>query len=519
LTNSALGAPGVMGVQEPRISWIPPYASTTGDEALEVCEMAGLHLDPWEQFALVNALGESADWKCAECTHRAQHRIACPRHPDTPLIHPWAALEVGVNVARQNGKGAILEARELVGLFLLEERLIMHSAHLFSTSLEAFRRLLDLIESAPDLDREVQRVARSHGEEGIELKNGARIFFKTRTKASGRGLSGDCVILDEAMILMETSLGALMPTLSARPNPQLWYTGSAVDQEVHEHGLVFARIRHRGMHDSDPRLMYVEWSADGSHKDLSEVLDDPDAWAQANPALGIRIDAAFVGSERRAMADRTFAVERLGIGDWPDIEALAGQIISLEAWRKLADRNSTLVGPVCFAFDVNPDRTVAAISVAGRRSDGLGHLEVVKRDTGTDWLIDDLITLTGKFDAVGIVCDGKSPAASLVDKLNKRLRTERRNIEVTVTSTQEHVQACGMLYDAVDQATIRHLDTLELQSALKGAGRRPLGDAGAWAWSRRSSAVDISPLVSVTLAWWGTETIEPPKRVPMVAFR
>jgi hypothetical protein len=74
-----------------------------------------------------------------------------------------------------------------------------------------------------------------------------------------------------------------------------------------------------------------------------------------------------------------------------------------------------------------------------------------------------------------------------------------------------------MLYDAVDQGTVRHLGTAELQSALKGAGRRPLGDR--WAWSRRSSAVDISPLVSVTLAWWGTETIEPPKRTPMVAFR
>jgi hypothetical protein len=31
-----------------------------------------------------------------------------------------------------------------------------------------------------------------------------------------------------------------------------------------------------------------------------------------------------------------------------------------------------------------------------------------------------------------------------------------------------------------------------------GAKKRPLGDA--WAWSRKSSAVDISPLVACTLA-------------------
>jgi hypothetical protein len=36
---------------------------------------------------------------------------------------------------------------------------------------------------------------------------------------------------------------------------------------------------------------------------------------------------------------------------------------------------------------------------------------------------------------------------------------------------------------------------------VKGAAKRPLGDA--WAWSRKSSGVDISPLVAITLAvWW-----------------
>jgi hypothetical protein len=53
---------------------------------------------------------------------------------------------------RQNGKDAILEARELAGLFLLGERLLIHSAHQFDTSLEHFRRLLFLIENTDDFD-------------------------------------------------------------------------------------------------------------------------------------------------------------------------------------------------------------------------------------------------------------------------------------------------------------------------------------------------------------------------------
>jgi hypothetical protein len=103
----------------------------------------------------------------------------------------WAAFEVGVNVPRQNGKDGILEARELTGLFLLGERMIIHSAHQFDTSLEAFRRLLELIEDTPELDKRVKRVSRSHGEEGIEFKGGQRIRFRTRTKGGGRGFSGD----------------------------------------------------------------------------------------------------------------------------------------------------------------------------------------------------------------------------------------------------------------------------------------------------------------------------------------
>jgi hypothetical protein len=44
-------------------------------------------------------------------------------------------------VPRQNGKGEVLMARELFGLFELGERLIIHTAHEFKTSAEHFHRL------------------------------------------------------------------------------------------------------------------------------------------------------------------------------------------------------------------------------------------------------------------------------------------------------------------------------------------------------------------------------------------
>ena len=57
---------------------------------------------------------------------------------------------------------------------------------------------------------------------------------------------------------------------------------------------------------------------------------------------------------------------------------------------------------------------------------------------------------------------------------------------------------CGQLVDLVAQGDLAHLGSDDLRDAIRGARSRPLGDA--WAWSRKNSSVDISPLVAATLA-------------------
>ena len=151
----------LLGSQEPTRLVLPPRVGSAGAEAVELARSAGLILDPWQATTLDAALSEQPGGQ-------------------------WAAFEVGVVVPRQNGKGAILEARELAGLFLLGEELILHSAHEFKTGQEAFRRVLNLIENTPDLDRKVKRVRTSHGEEGIETTTGARLRFVARSSGSGQ---------------------------------------------------------------------------------------------------------------------------------------------------------------------------------------------------------------------------------------------------------------------------------------------------------------------------------------------
>jgi hypothetical protein len=483
LTDSLLLSP--LGSQRPRHLWVPDYDTSFGPEAIELCQMAGLVLDEWQQFVITVLLAVRAG--------------------------KWAAFEAGLEVPRQNGKGGVYEARELAGLFLLGEKVLVHCAHEQKTSDKALDRMEALIEGCPDLSRRVKSIKRTNTHEGVYLKNGQELRYTTRTAGGLRGWSCDFLGLDEAMDIKETAHTSVFPTMAARPNPQIFYAGSAVDQQTMSDGVVFARLRERGIRGGDQRLAYFGWSAPFDHPGQvsEEAAQDPHHWAAANPAYGIRIDKDYIDKEQGAMSARGFVVERLGVGDWPETSEAGEMVIALETWRGLIDTASAVVDPVCFALDVRPDRSSAAIAAAGKRKDGTRHFEIVDQRPGTGWVVDRIADLTASHKHVGVVLDPAGPAASLLTDLNDRL-----DFEVTEVTANEHAQACGMIYDACEQATVRHLGTPELDAAIRGARKRSLGDA--WAWSRKASTVDISPLVAVTLAFWGSVTRVPPPKMWMV---
>lgn len=472
-------------MQRPRICHVPEFVSSAGAEAIELAHLAGLELDEWQQFVLLNSLGERADGK-------------------------WAAQTVGLTVARQNGKGAVLEARELVGLFLLGERLINHTAHQQKTATNHFQRLLNLIEGVPEFERRVERAPRGKGNEAIELRGGQTIFFATRAGGGGRGLTIDLQVYDEAMYLSEQDRASLAPTMSSRSmtgNTQTWYVGSAVDEEDQtQDGVPFAQVRESGIAGA-AGVAYFEFSAPGDDPGAVplEVAADPAMWAMGNPGLGIRISHEWVEHERTVeMAPRSFAVERLGIGKWPAADGSARAKITAEAWRACVDHESVCDDPVVLVFDVEPSRATSTIGVAGRRPDGLPHVEVIATRPGTGWVADALVKLVRDQSVRVVLWDERSPAASLVSEIGEALDAAGLKVPLEPVASKEHAEACGMFFDAVDQVTLRHLGTADLMHAVAGAATRPLGEA--WAWARKSSSANISPLVSVTLAHWGLRT-------------
>ena len=66
--------------------------------------------------------------------------------------------------------------------------------------------------------------------------------------------------------------------------------------------------------------------------------------------------------------------------------------------------------------------------------------------------------------------------------------------------------ACGEFLDDVLAGRLSHAEQPQLNAAVEGARRRPIGDAGAFGWDRRDGAVFVAPLVAATLARFGAVT-------------
>lgn len=486
-----------MSLVKPAYATRAEFGKTLGPEVADLNALAGFPPDP-EQELLLDAIFAVDDFGRS------------------------LFFEVDIICCRQNLKTGVLKQAELGWLYITDQRLVVHSAHEMGTTREAFRDLVQLIEGCPALSKRLKPsrnngIDNGAGREGIELRTGQRIRYKARTSGGGRGLSGDKVVLDEGMFLKPEHLGSLLPTLSARPDPQ-YVIGSSAGLEQSD---VLRRARDRGRAGASERQFYVEWCAPegicadpACDHELGRdgcALDDEALWLLANPAIGRRITVETIRAERQSLPPEEFARERMGW--WDDPDAL-GRAFTAEAWARCRDSRtdpatglavSQILGVPSVALDVEPDHGRASLVVAGPREDGRRQLEVVDHDRerpgvrlrGTGWVVARTKQLLQSCGAPGVRLDPSAAAGALIQPL--------RDAGVTVieVSPREYTQACGAIFDAVmEHDTVRHLGQPDLDAAVAAARPKPVGDS-AWKWARRDVSEDITPLVAATLALSG----------------
>lgn len=490
-----ISPPAVLrGARYPRVDVRPPIAATYGDLAVDLMAAARKPLEPWQADSMDLMLSTRPDGK-------------------------WSCYEYAEWVARQNGKGGLGEARVLTGLFVLDEELLMWSAHEYKTAMEAFRRVRTLIrnlgtpisETMVDVGGVPVKISNTNGEEGFErLDTEQRLKFIARSKGSGRGFSGDVNIIDETFAFTVDQQDALMPTLIARPNAQIVYLSSP--PLTGNTGEVMFALKSRAEAGGDDSLGYRDWGIPGDLDDLAKVdLDDRSLWQQANPALGLgRVTEETIDRMRRSMAANGgigFAREVLGL--WPRIRQGGGAIDPVQ-WAKLLDALSKRDNDIALGVDIAPQRDYAAIGLYGPNAAGKGHWQLTDYKPGTDWLVERLVELRGGLNPIAIAM-GRSTGASLQvelakvgivvpDDVDKPVRGQ-----LVITSASQMTAATGQALDAIRQGTVHHIGQRELDAAVAGAKTRETGDSVAW--SRKDADADISPLVAVSVARWAFEAL------------
>jgi hypothetical protein len=461
---------------EPAYRSGPVWEKTLGPEVAELCELVGYPPDPEQRLILDEVFAFGGDGRSS-------------------------AFEVCVVCARQNLKSGCFQQCAIGWLWLCDVRLVVWSAHEFSTTQEAFLELQQLVDGSDILSRRVKRIYTGNGDERIELMSGSRLLFKARTKHGGRGLSGDKVILDEAFALQPAHMGALLPLLSVRPDPQVLY-GSSAGLST---SMVLRRIRDRGRAGSSGRLFYCEWCAprggcasEACGHEVGAVgcaLDDVGNWQAANPLLGrtrangTGLTVDYVGAERQALPPEEFARERLGWWDEPG----AADAFGAGRWEACAGEPpgpDVAVGGLAVA--VSYDLSHAAV-VAAAKDGTVLHVRPLIHGPGTGWVADRVVELQ-RLHPVDVAVDGGGPAADLIPGL------EAAGVAVRKLNTADVLDACAGIYKRVQETTLRHGSYEDLDAAAGAAVKRAVGDR--WAWGRKASTADISVLEAATLAGW-----------------
>ena len=464
-----------VGAQRPTHLLTPEgrFDFSDGDDAIALASALGLELFDWQRWLVRWILAVDANGQPA-------------------------CRQVVIEVPRQNGKGAILEAIELYWLIVAGIPIVIHTAHEQDTSAGHQDRLDSLI-SEPEIKLPALKSYKSNGKERIRnLDERLLLQFRTRTKATKRGASPQRVVLDESQELQSAHLAALVPAMAAQSMnadklPQLIYAGSApLEHSQYMHDL-HARLEQQ----KPPRTLVARWACTPD-----DDITDRDNWYRVNPSLGLLISEEYVQeTEYLVMDPEDFAAERLGVAKGGDRGSNGP--IAPGRWAELTDGDSMATDEsLSLGMDAPLDRRSVCFSVAGRRADGMRHgairYWVPQHDLGR---VVEIAKALADGHKVPIFLPPKSPALAWRDDL------ERAGVDVREVKVAEFVEAQQTIEQAVADGTFRHRGQPEMVKAVEGLAARVAGDTAPW--SRRSSSSNAAPLFGLAAAVAGAPMSDP----------
>jgi phage terminase large subunit-like protein len=459
---------GLGGVQTPRIHSKLNDLPSKGQEMIDFATELGINLMEWQKFVCIHGHKVRADGR-------------------------WAHSELGLIMARQQGKSTLMMLRILTGMFVWGEGLQLASAHRLTTSLETFRQIVALMEANPKLEKEVKKIRWQHGAEEIELFGNRRFVVKAANNAA-RGLSKpETIHLDELREYKdEDAWSSMRYSMMAAKNPQVWIYSSAGDQ----HSVILNKLRERALASAttnDP-IGWFEWSAEPDAPILlpSGEMNWP-AFAQANPSLGITIHPDNL---KAVINDPPDIVRTEVLAQWVDT---INSAIDAQKWG-LCQTDPIPLDPdkeTWFGLDLSPDRKFGAL-VATQKLPGEKFNLVLLHTWSNDYSINDLAVANDiapyvrKYN-VQTVAYSKRTAQAVASRLVPA------GIPITDMDGAIYAESCDRWLGAINSHRLQHGGQDELTQQTLSAAKLPYGD-GSWIIGRRASRVAVCAAVASALA-------------------
>lgn len=459
------------GNQKPRIDIFNDGDIDLAEKTIVLLEHYKMKLLPWQKSILRRWMAQAEDGT-------------------------WANPDCGLSVARQNGKTELLIARIIGGMIFLGECLV-YTAHQGNTVDEIKRRVQRFFYDAEAeirdlLTSEFDKDPRSY--DYVELRNGGRCIFRTRTRSAGLGFTSDTLLIDEAQEENDAQEEALRPTISAgrQHNPQVVMVGTPPTSG--SSGTVFIRARRNILAGKADNFCWQEWSVENI-----TATDDVEAWYQTNPSLGYFLSLKAIKAESTTMSQDSFNKMRLGWYAGLD----AQRLITDDEWNALAvkevklSENPELVYSVKFA----PDRSAVTLAVGVVMGEKI-HVEVIERKRMSDgiaWLVRWLLDRWRK--ANKIIIDGAAGQGLLVEEL---VRSEKRIAKRLLTpNVKEAGSAYASFYQAIQDKMLTHYNQPILNSAIRTCKRRDIGKDGMFGYAPLNPNIQMDPVDAVAFAYYG----------------
>jgi len=467
-------SPTIYGFSKPRLQSPSLNLPSAGQVVSDLAREFGQPLLPWQEYVINDALQMTPDGK-------------------------WVKSNVGILVARQNGKTALVRQLFLAHLYVFGSKQIIAMAQTRQLALDTFKQTVDLAESLDWTRKRIKRVSRTNGQEELEVychhypksctekcQRIRKYSIRAATSEGSRGSTANLLYVDELREISEEAWQAAVP-LTRTTGGQTWVTSNAGS----EASTVLNSLRTRAIMNQSPRMGWYEWSAaEGSQVNPPDIR----AIQQANPALGHLIDIESILDSAKFDTKEAFQTESLCMF----VSSMTSPW-NMEKWNE-SERQVTMQDglPTYMGLDLSFNREKAYLVSVQEQTDK--NLAVFVHEWHKEGGINDVL-LAGEIAELArrfnprVVAYDPNTAGFIAPHL------ARAQVQTSPSpwSGANFAISCDQTLNAMNSGRLVHAGQEVMYEHLVACARRPAGDGG-WRIARRAATNPISAAVALVMA-------------------